>query len=316
MSGQTTRAIDIANDFLIVDQTTEAIIGMTHRNRTPNSPGSFSAATFAGLPSPANAIPWQPYSVGTVGTVNVWFYTDGLSWYQFNGSTPLISCGIPFILPSNGTMGNNGALSGIVALPLTYPNAYVYCPAGQVYSGSTAGWYYAQGVSTTALTIFNNLYSSGVPTVPSNPTPFVSTGVGTFTTLANSIYLPAISITIPGGVMGNNGKLRSERIHTMSNTANNKVAGIIYGGTTFAGFTLTTSSQLRELDTIWNSGSAGSNVGTAFLAIGGGTGTFTRGSVNTNLAQTYSAAMGIATGAGATDFCVLEHFTLDLWYGQ
>src|SRR5690349_20306203 len=63
----------------------------------------------------------------------------------------LAQCGIPFIKASSGTMGNNGALSGLTALPTTYAKAFIWLPAGAIAAGvpAAATWYYVQMSSTT-----------------------------------------------------------------------------------------------------------------------------------------------------------------------
>ena len=49
---------------------------------------------------------------------------------QIGGST------IPLILPSSGSMGNNGALTLTTALDSSYANAFFYMPASAIASGS------------------------------------------------------------------------------------------------------------------------------------------------------------------------------------
>src|ERR1700693_852831 len=96
---------------------------------------------------------------------------------------PVIQNAIPMILPSSGTIGNNGALSALTALPTIYANAYLYFPAGAIVAGSLAGLYYCIMSSTTAGTIYNNTYDTtlGVmPTIPANPVPFVTPGPGAY----------------------------------------------------------------------------------------------------------------------------------------
>lgn len=112
--------------------------------------------------------------------------------------------GIPFVYASSGTMGDNGALSGIAAVNSTYANAYVYLPANAIAAGSTAGWYYAVFSSTTAATVYNNKYTTGVPSVPASPTAFVTTGLGAYTQAnANTgptIVLPANTLSVNGRI--------------------------------------------------------------------------------------------------------------------
>jgi hypothetical protein len=133
----------------------------------------------------------------------------------------LISTAIPFVVVSSGTMGNNGALSGITAVISAYPNAYVYLPANAISAGSAANWYYAVFSSTTAATIYNNVYTSGTPTVPASPTAFVTTGPGAYTQTTGA-YIKGPTITIPANTVGINGQLFIQSSFSANNNANNK----------------------------------------------------------------------------------------------
>src|SRR6266481_4332593 len=53
-----------------------------------------------------------------------------------------------------------------------YANCYFYLPASAIFSGSTAGVYFAQGSNTTVYVVYDNILLSGVPTIPAVPTPF------------------------------------------------------------------------------------------------------------------------------------------------
>ena len=140
-------------------------------------------------------------------------------------STPytLASIGIPFVIVSSGSMGNNGALSGITAVKATYVNAYVYLPADAISAGSAAGWYYAVFSSTTAATVYDNVYTSGVPTIPGSPTAFVTTGPGAYTQTTGS-YLSPMVITLPANSISANGFFTANVLVSTNNTgANSKL---------------------------------------------------------------------------------------------
>ena len=70
--------------------------------------------------------------------------------------------GIPFVIPSSGTMGNNGALAVTTALDYAYPASYVRLPAGAIQTGSAAGWYYAVWSSASTATVYNNPTRAGI----------------------------------------------------------------------------------------------------------------------------------------------------------
>lgn len=128
---------------------------------------------------------------------------------------------IPFIHLSSGTMGNNGALSGVTALPTTYSGgAWVYLVANAIEAGSAAGWYWCVFSSTTAGTVYNDTYTTGQPSI-GTATAFATTGPGAFTGVTTAQQGPAI--TLPAGAMGVNGALRVSTKVAATNSANSKL---------------------------------------------------------------------------------------------
>ncbi len=116
----------------------------------------------------------------------------------------ITASGIVFIYPSSGTMGNNGALSGITALPYTFSNgAYIFLPAGAVAAGvpASATWYWVVMSSTTAGTVYNSTYAGGEP-VAGTATAFATTGPGAFT--AGTGAATSITVTVPANTIGIN----------------------------------------------------------------------------------------------------------------
>jgi len=102
--------------------------------------------------------------------------------------------------------GNTTTFSG--PLPTIFANCYVYLPAGAIATGipATGGAvYYAQFVSTTVGTVFNNVLS-GIPSLIGSPTLFATTSPGTGYA-QSQLTQTLISINIPAGSMGNNGAL-------------------------------------------------------------------------------------------------------------
>lgn len=137
------------------------------------------------------------------------------------GSYSVYQGGIPVILPSSGSIGNNGALTGITALPLKFDSCYMYFPANAISAGSTAGSYYVVMSSTTAGTIYNNTYTSGKPSAPASPTAFVTTGPGAFTQTTGS-DIELINFPLPGGALGKNGSLYVYPHYSVISNGNNK----------------------------------------------------------------------------------------------
>ena len=136
--------------------------------------------------------------------------------------------GVPVILPSGGTIGNNGALSGITALPTTYSTGcFMYFPASAIFAGSLNGLYYVVMSSSTAGTIYNNTYVSGQPEIPASPTPFVTTGPGAYVQASSQIDL--ITFPVPANAMGKNGRLIIRGRASSNNNANSKSPRVAFG---------------------------------------------------------------------------------------
>jgi len=232
--------------------------------------------------------------------------------------TLFLSCGIPFIITSNGTMSaTTGVLSAIAALPTAYPNAFVYCGANTITASNAAGWYYAVFSSTTSCTLYNNTYTAGsAPTVPASPTAFTTSVSGAFTTAATGSNIAGISFTIPGGSMGNNGRIRMERCYSYgANNANSKTYSVSLGATQFCSYNATASTQGRDLPTIWNCGSQSVNAGSANSNFNSSTTQYIRGTIATSANQTLTFNQYISAGNGATDWCVSEYVNIEIIYG-
>jgi len=243
-------------------------------------------------------------------------------WYKFisnlygsvASSVNVVSqSGIPFIIPSSGTMGNNGAVTLTTALAAVYPDCYLYLPANAIRSGSASGWYYSSMSSTTAGTVYNNTYSDGTPTVPKTKTSVSSTGPGAYTQTTGSVQMQTASI--PGTLMGGNGRARIESSWSFPNNANNKTPSISFGGSTVFSVAQTTSAFLMLKRDVVNRGTQGRQV-TAPATFLGGSGTST--TAPAYLAIDTSKAVTVAfTGqlAAATDYLIHEAYTLEVLPG-
>ena len=238
-----------------------------------------------------------------------------------SGVTPLniAKSGIPFINISSGTMGNNGALSGVTALPLTYSNgAYIWLPAGAIAAGVPAApaWYWCVFSSTTAGTVYNSTYTSGVPVVGTN-TAFATTGPGAFTGDTSEAAGP--TITIPAGSMGANGMLHAWAYSTQTNSAGTKTFRLRFSGaagTVYYVSNLTTQLSLLMTAGILNRGTESAQIGYTTAGdsptISFSTAGAVTSSVNTAAATTLVFSLQKGT---ATDNKILENFRVDLFYG-
>jgi hypothetical protein len=112
-------------------------------------------------------------------------------------------------------------------LATTYSSAFMYLPANAISTGSAAGHYYAVMTTTTSGTVYNNLYTSGKPAIPT-PTAFVTTGPGAFTQTTAEITF--FSDTISGNSLNTDGFLGGDVEYTANNNAGVKTANVKFGG--------------------------------------------------------------------------------------
>jgi hypothetical protein len=220
---------------------------------------------------------------------------------------------IPFIHLSSGSMGNNGAITGLTALPKTYSSgAWVYLPANAIQAGSGAGWYWFVASSTTAGTVYNSTYTSGTPGLGTT-TAFVSTGPGAFTGDTTQRNGPVI--TIPANAIGPNGSVRALHYSTGNTAAGAKNIRI-------SNLNIATAALLQDLST------NGSAAGEIIIANRGLTNSQVHQTINV-ITATNTAAAGVQTvdttasatvgwtleKATATNHLILEGGSIELRYG-
>lgn len=210
--------------------------------------------------------------------------------------------GIPVIIPSSGSMGNNGAITLTTALTTTYPGCYLYLPANAISAGSAAGFYYAVMSSTTVGTVYNNTYSSGVPLDPASPTAFSTTGPGAYTQ-TTAADLTLLNITIPGGAMGKNGLLMCYPEFTFSNSAGVKNLKLLLNATTVLTSSPTTTAYNPMRYFFRNKGANNVNMDNSGVGFGAIATTPTRRTIDTGADFTYKCVGNLAA---ATDYIVLE----------
>jgi hypothetical protein len=274
---------------------------------------TYTWAQLQALPSPtANT---RAY-VSDLGN-SEWVY-NGTRWTR-NSPVILGQSALPIIIPSSGSVGVNGALTGIVALDFTYPACYMYFISNAVYAGQTAGYYYVVMSSTTAGTIYNNQLNPAAPSIPASPTGVVSGAIGAFTQSVAAVPT-AVSVSVPANSMGPNGSVRySMRTRAVGNAS---------GQTIFCGFGASNSNvfalgmnlgvAMGSLITdIRNRGNTARQMtGNQFAnPLVGMTGNnpATQSTVDTTAAQNATIALQINTAA--TDFVILESWCIELLPG-
>jgi hypothetical protein len=222
----------------------------------------------------------------------------------------LFQSNIPMVIAATGSIGNNGALTLTTALPTGFMNGptYQYFPAGAIATSSAAGWYYTLMTSTTAGTIYNNTYSTGMPFIPSAAAlvPFVTTGPGAYTGVTSAVT--ALSFTLPGNFMGPNGFMYVTPLFGFNASTNNKTCVIKVGSSTiFSLVEATTGVKSYQGETQWsNQGATGAQV----TNTGGASGTSTTAqsytAIDTTTAQTVTVVL---TAAVATDWISVDSFS-------
>lgn len=271
------------------------ISGATYREGIAFSPDGAMYVTPTGTAS---------ITGGTIG--------PGVAGVPYN----VLSTAIPFISVATGSMGNNGAMTVGTALDATYSDgAYYLVPAGAIAVGvpAAAAWYYGVASTTTAVTLFNNVYTSGAPTIPAAPTAFATTGPGAFTGVTAAT--DSIVVTIPAGSMGVQGFIYYELLIDANNTGNAKTAASKYGVTTFASHPNTSTLSAHHAGIIMNRGMANRQVGGAAGTTGGwgnsaGTNTV-RGSNDSATALSFAIT---TTKATATDNLIISGLRVDVTY--
>lgn len=223
-----------------------------------------------------------------------------------------VATAIAMILPSSGSIADNGALTLTTAVPLSggYSwGCYMYFPANAVYSGSTAGMWFVIMSSNSAGTIYADRYTSGQPTIPASPTPIVATGPGAYTQSTSAIDLATHTITASS--MGANGRVIVQPCWAFPNNANNKVISTTFGASNIYAKTRTTSTQETPLIDVRNAGVTGRQF-SAWANSGGPATASTSGFVRTAIDTTADVNCYIRGQlAVATDFIILESHSVE-----
>lgn len=238
---------------------------------------------------------------------------DEITALEARAPLSLFRSTVPFVQPSSGSMGNNGALTLTVALFAILPSAYVYLPANAIVAGSAAGWYYTTFSSTTVGTVFNNVYNpavGGVPAIPGAPTAFVTTGPGAFTGVVT--LQQGITYTMPANTMGVNGKLRIDTLVRVPAAANSKIVNIRSTATGISGSTLFNNGTGGQMTT--RLAALGSTSRQASSTLASGTGITVAAPENRTFDLTTAQVINVATqiiNAG-TENLVIDDFEVIL----
>lgn len=123
------------------------------------------------------------------------------------------------------------------------------------------------------------------------------------------------TVTVPGGALGLNGRLRVTALFTVTNSVNNKVLRVRFSGisgTIYHTVTLTTNASYKVEADIANRGATNSQVG-GMASIGGGWGT-SGSAVITSAVDTTADTTLLITGQKVTagETLTLESYLVEL----
>ena len=272
-------------------------------------------SAFASLPA-ASGVTGQIYNVTDVGINGSLWQSNGTTWAPVNGVITLGVQNMYMIIPSSGSIGNNGALTGITALTNTAGlllgagnGVYMYFPLNAIATGIAAGWYYVVLYSTTAGTIYNNTYTSGVPTIPTSPTAFVTTGPGAYTQTTAAIT--SYQFTVIGNTLGANGAVFcvAEMFKSNASTASVYLTGYYGGQNLWAGGPSGTGNYASMYLSTFRNAGVTNRQHSAANYLSNSVAYNLSGTVDTTVNQTLSLTAQIANAA---DFLVISGNTIQL----
>ena len=217
--------------------------------------------------------------------------------------------GIPTIIANSGTVATAGTITLGTALQLTYPQCWLYLPAGAIVGGE-AGWYYAIMSSTTAGQVYTNYRATMTQPLALGAAATLTAAVGSnsaYTGVTGAIQMAAA--VIPAGSMGANGAVIVEGNWSHNSTAGAKVAGVLFGGSTVLTVSGTTTLGVDIRKRVQNRSAAVQQIRVAVDTGAVQSVAPTLLTVDTTADVTVSLTGNLAV---ATDTQVLENFLIEL----
>ena len=221
--------------------------------------------------------------------------------------------GIPVMVANSGTIATDGTVTLGTALPVAYRGCFMYFPADAVVGDTTGGIYYVDmATSTTVGVVYagkygieNGVTSAFSPRIPTTLTAVVGSNAAyTGSTTATNL----INVPIPAGAIGHNGMVRVTVCWTTYSSAGAKTGKVLLGTTQVAqSAAYTNSVGGTQMIGIRNRGVA--NVQTARIIGGTSTGAPTYAAVDTSAATFIGISSTVAV---ATDFCIVEGYTVEI----
>src|SRR5574343_621443 len=257
--------------------------------------------TWDSLPSAATNS-GRVISVTGIAAYPIKFVSNGTEWVPEGGQATLGLSGIGYGIMPSGTMGT-GALDHFVsgtALPHTYSaGLWMYFAANVIVTPNlSAGFYWCVFSNTTTCTIYSNGPGSAA----------INFSVGGAVT-GHTSEVTARSVTIPAGLMGENGQLETTINNSHLNSATAKTTRAKLGSSTCSLQAPTTTVGLFGKSVMANTTSA-VQISPGNLVIGTSATANVRTTIDTTAATTYSLTLQMAA---ATDYIINHSFRLDLF---
>ena len=329
-SGVVATTADVSGDC------TQSTVGVVTCTKVNGNAFTAGTSTFTGTAGQTYTFPTTSATVARTDAANTFTGTQTVGTLSVTGATSgnvlikapavagvntvlylknvILQSGVPTALQSSGTVGANGALSGITALPATYSGGiYLYFPAGRLYTGSMAGSYPAIMSSATAGTVYNNMYPGGQLTIPASLTPIVDAGPGAYTQ-TTAVDITLASGTVPGNSMGPNGLVWLYPTWHYPSSANAKTLKMFFGGSAVIGIGNTTSTYAAPMVRMWNKGLTNQQSASDFGVLStANTATISHLTKDTTTDQT---VLITAQLAAATEFVILAHHNVFVEYSN
>lgn len=260
--------------------------------------------TWDSLPSAATNS-GRVISVTGIAAYPIKFVSNGTEWVPEGGQATLALSGIGYGIMPSGTLsaGSSGHFVSGTALPNTYSEGlWMYFAANAIVTPNiSAGFYWCVFSNTTTCTI----YSSGPGSAA------INFSVGGAVTGYFGAEVTARSVTIPAGLMGENGQLSSDILTVISGAATTKIVRLKLGASTTTSFATAVATNLSIMGTATTTNaSAAAQYSRPTYTGSTSTSTSTRTTIDTTASTTYALTLQMSA---ATDFVVNHNFRLDLF---
>ena len=234
------------------------------------------------------------------------FISNGTEYVPDGGQATLALSGIGYGIMPSGTVsaGASGhfTLPGGSALPHTYSaGLWMYFAANAIVTPNlSAGFYWCVFSSATVCTIYSNGPGSAA----------INFSVGGAVTGYFGAEVTARSVTIPAGLMGENGQLSSDSLSGCQASAYAKTVRLKLGNSTVTSSVSTTPSLSIMGSTATSNSNASLQYSRPVYTGSTSTSSVSRTTIDTTAATTYSLTLQMAV---ATEYIINHNFRLDLF---